>query len=57
MMNHCIDCGKRISRGRCASRPDAYRCLVCKVKRDMRGWRFESAAMKRRREAKDKCSA
>lgn len=31
-MNHCITCGRHVSRGRTGSaNPDYLRCLVCQV--------------------------
>lgn len=40
-MNHCIDCGKRVSRGGTATTANAVRCLVCKTQQTLDGWKFE----------------
>ena len=45
-MNHCIDCGKRVSRGRSPIRSGGIsghtRCLVCQMEHTMRHWKYQS---------------
>lgn len=49
-MNHCIDCGKSVSRGHWHTvGENAVRCLICQVARELAGWRFETAVMKLRK--------
>lgn len=47
-MNHCVDCGRRVSRGRTHTTNTTVRCLVCQTARDMQGWRYQSPTMKLR---------
>ncbi len=54
-VNHCVDCGAVVSRGRWhTTGENTVRCLICQVKADLRGWRFESAVMKLRKKAQEK---
>lgn len=44
-MDHCIDCGSKVSRGRVNYHSQhAKLCLVCQVKRDMATFRYQSRA-------------
>ncbi len=51
-MNHCIECGHKVSRGG-GNRYGDERCMVCETRRVFDGWRFETAQMKIRRQAKE----
>lgn len=52
-MNHCIECGRKVNAGQTAlCNHDNVRCLICRTAQTMRGWRFETAAMKIRRIAR-----
>lgn len=50
MMNHCISCGRHVSRGRTHTDTHAVRCLVCATAQALRDWRFETAVMKLRKQ-------
>ena len=51
-MNHCLDCGRKVSRGRTGGNGDAARCLVCETRRLFDRWRFLTPTMKLRRMAR-----
>ncbi len=52
-MNHCIECGRKVNRGRTGGPSERERCLVCEQRRVFDGWRYETQAMKIRRQAKE----
>jgi hypothetical protein len=56
-MNHCIDCGRKVSCGRTHTTNQVIRCLVCQVARDMQGWRYQTPVMKLRRQSTEKQNA
>ncbi len=52
-VNHCVDCGRLVTRGHWHTvGANAVRCLVCQTMLVMQGWKFETAVMKLRKEAK-----
>ncbi len=51
-MNHCVDCGARVSRGGGNRYGNVIRCLVCETRRLFDGWRYETTTMKLRRLAR-----
>jgi hypothetical protein len=53
-MNHCINCGRQVSRGSTAPHPTAVRCLVCQVKDALRTFRYQSRAAQLRALGKQK---
>jgi hypothetical protein len=52
-MNHCIECGKPVTRGRTTGDGDVTRCLVCENARVMRTWKYKSATMRLRERVKE----
>ena len=46
-MNHCIDCGRSVTTGRCKVSAHESRCELCKTARRMKTFRYVSPWMKR----------
>lgn len=53
-MNHCVDCGEKVSRGRTSTKTDAIRCAICEAARRLATFRYLSPAAKRYRAAAER---
>ena len=49
-INHCADCGRKVSAGYTGANhagTNMTRCLMCRTAHELRDWRYESPATKR----------